>query len=380
MYVLTRYVVWEVLKFFVAALVVLTLFVTLGFGVREGLQWGAPPVVLLRIMPYLIPEMLGITIPVAMLYAVSSVFGRMTGYNEIVALKSLGISPMAVVWPALVLASFLSLVTVCMYEIAATFCRHNREQVLFDSIEQIAYSVLRSSHSLGDERYPFSATVSGVEGRKLIKPTITIRGPSPVTLTAAEAELETDLPHRTLWIIYTDSFLDFAGLRSFDSTTQRYPVPLPLLPPPRYRRDYVAMRDIPDRIAELQMGVRGLEDLREANKKLGLPESAEDNDRIADYRKEVFQLKTEPFRRWANGFSCLCFAMIGTPVAMLRRHADALTNFFVCFLPILVVYYPLMMFGEDLSTSGQLPPISFWMANVALLIPAILLMRRIIQH
>ncbi len=56
------------------------------------------------------------------------------------------------------------------------------------------------------------------------------------------------------------------------------------------------------------------------------------------------------------------------PVAMLWRHADGLTNFFVCFLPILAVYYPLLMIGEDLSTSGTLPPISFWMGNVILAI------------
>jgi len=71
----------------------------------------------------MLPEMLGITLPVAMLYAVSSAFGRMTGTNEIVALKSLGISPMVVVWPVLVLTGFLSLGTVWMYEIAATWCR-----------------------------------------------------------------------------------------------------------------------------------------------------------------------------------------------------------------------------------------------------------------
>ncbi len=123
MYILTRYVVWEVLKIFVAALVGLTLMVTLGMGFSEGSKMGLPTLVMLRTMPFMMPEMLGITIPVAMLYAVSSVFGRMTGANEIVAIKSLGINPMVVVWPVVVLAGFLSLGTVWMYEIAATWSR-----------------------------------------------------------------------------------------------------------------------------------------------------------------------------------------------------------------------------------------------------------------
>ena len=65
---------------------------------------------------------------------------------------------------------------------------------------------------------------------------------------------------------------------------------------------------------------------------------------------------------------------------MLWRHADVLTNFFVCFLPILALYYPLLMLGEDLTTSGKLPPICFWMGNVVLFIPAVLLLRKIVRH
>jgi hypothetical protein len=64
---------------------------------------------------------------------------------------------------------------------------------------------------------------------------------------------------------------------------------------------------------------------------------------------------------------------------MLWRHADVLTNFFVCFLPILALYYPLLMLSDNLITSGR-PPICFWTANVALVIPALALLRWIIRH
>ena len=68
MYILTRYVVWEVFKFFLAALAALTMMVTIGMGVKEGMQLGLPPAVLMRIMPFMPPEMLGIAMPAAMLY------------------------------------------------------------------------------------------------------------------------------------------------------------------------------------------------------------------------------------------------------------------------------------------------------------------------
>ena len=399
MYILTRYVVWEVLKYFLAALVALTLIFTFGMGFKRGiLDEGFPPLIMLRSMPFIMPEMLGITIPVAMLYSVSSVFGRMTGANEVVALKSLGISPMAVVWPVLALAAFTSLGTIWMYEIAATWCRPNFLRLGCELIEEIAYSRLQKKRSFDCDM--FSITVTGVENRDghriLIQPTITLKsqpGQHKVTLTATEAELHTNWTAGTLDIICRNGEIDVDDghmkMSFFDERT--YSVPLPKATWDPRHRDWVASRDIPGLIAEiqaeigpLQKGLRLLEKLREGEKGLGVDASRNDAPQIAaqiaDKQRQIYRLRTEPYRRWSCGFTCLCFALIGMPVAMLWRHADGLTNFFVCFLPILAVYYPLLMIGEDLSTSGTLPPISFWMGNVILTIPAVLLLRRIVRH
>ena len=109
-----------------------------------------------------------------------------------------------------------------------------------------------------------------------------------------------------------------------------------------------------------------------------MPESPEDADRSPTFAPNLSS-RAEPYRRWSNGFACLGFALVGMPVAMLWRHADVLTNFFVCFLPILALYYPLLMLSDNLSTSGR-PPICFWMANVVLVVPAVALLRWIIRH
>ena len=249
--------------------------------------------------------------------------------------------------------------------------------------------MLQKNRSFGGDNYPFSATVRRVDGRTADRAAITIKGPPEITLTAAEATLSTDLPNRLLWITFIESDVEIEGMGMVkvprtegngEVRVERYSVPIPVLPPPRYHRDYVAMRNVPQLIGELQSSLRALESIRDANKKLGVPDSPANLEKMRIFREDIPRLATEPYRRWANGFSCLCFALIGAPVAMLRRNADMLTNFFFCFLPILVIYYPLLMFGEDLSTSGRAPPISFWMANMALLLPALLLLRRIIRH
>lgn len=211
-----------------------------------------------------------------------------------------------------------------------------------------------------------------------------------MTLTAAEAVLYTK--DRQLWIEYSQSEVDIQGrMRVSFPGTEKYSVPIVVPDPPRFHRDWVAMSSIRGLIAELQTQMvqlqtklRQLERLHEASTVMGLTESSVEIDQtkneIAENNRLILRLKTEPFRRWANGFTCLCFALIGMPVAMLWRHADVLTNFFVCFLPILALYYPLLMLGEDLSTSGKLPPISFWTGNAVLTIPAIFLIRRIVRH
>jgi len=385
MFILTRYVVWDTLKYFLAALIVLTLIITLGIGVQKGLQAGLPPLIMLETMPFMLPEMLGISIPVAMLFAVSTVFGRMTALNEIIALKSLGISPMVVVWPALVLAALLSLGTVWMYEIAALWCRPAVKWIVCESIEQIAYSALKKNGSYTSDDDQLTVIVQAVEGRKLIRPIIIIRDASgnvKARFEAAEAELRSDWSQKPpiLEILCTDTKIDWGGVKWTDRGTMRYP--LPMAPPPvqRYHRDWVAMRDIPRLIGELEAGIRGIEQYREANKALGVAESPDDDAKIAYDRFQIARLRTEMHRRWSNGFTCLCFAMIGVPVAMLRRHADILANFFTCFLPILAVYYPVWMFGEHISTTGKAWPVSFWMANALLALAAVVLLRRIVRH
>jgi len=88
----------------------------------------------------------------------------------------------------------------------------------------------------------------------------------------------------------------------------------------------------------------------------------------------------EPWRRWANGFSCLCFVLVGAPMAIRMRNADFLTSFFLCFLPILLVYYPVFMLGVSRVKSGSLPPPAVWMGNVLVALWGLWLLRSVIRR
>ena len=72
--------------------------------------------------------------------------------------------------------------------------------------------------------------------------------------------------------------------------------------------------------------------------------------------------------------------LLGAPIGILRKNSDFLSSFFVCFLPILIVYYPLLMLGVDQAKSGLLPPWSVWTGNIVLLVCGVWLILRMRRY
>jgi lipopolysaccharide export system permease protein len=97
-------------------------------------------------------------------------------------------------------------------------------------------------------------------------------------------------------------------------------------------------------------------------------------------RERLFRLKTEPWRRWANGFSCFFFCIVGAPLAVKLRKSDYLTVFFMCFTPILIGYYPLLALGLNMAKNGDLPPYSVWLGNIICGLVGVCLLRSVNRH
>jgi lipopolysaccharide export LptBFGC system permease protein LptF len=120
--------------------------------------------------PYILPQAMQFAVPGAMLLATTSVYGRMASYNEIVAVKSLGISPMVLIWPALVLATLVSFAETVLNDVAMSWGRLGTERVFYASIEDVAYNQLRIRHTYNMGN--INITVRNVVGRRLIEPTV----------------------------------------------------------------------------------------------------------------------------------------------------------------------------------------------------------------
>jgi lipopolysaccharide export system permease protein len=396
MRILTHYVLGELLKVFLISLAGLTTLLVVVVVVREAQDADLPLAQVLQLIPYALPEALRMTVPVTLLLACTSVFARMSGANEVVAAKALGISPLVLFWPALGLAASLSLVTVWLNDLAVSWGRNGMQGVVMGSIDEIIYSVLRSQHRYNSQF--FAINVKGVEGRRLLRPIVSVqpRGTSPaMTLTAEWAELQSDTAEGVLRITLHKGMID-GGKMTGQLPDDPHKMDIPLTDASRgnnvtYRPpSWLPLRVIPGEVAKQQATIERCE--QEMAAQAAYQMLCGDFDALTgpmwdaslDLRRTeqslLYRLQTEPHRRWSAGFSCLCFAWVGVPVAIRLRNRDFLTSFFLCFLPILIVYYPLLMFGIRFTQAGTIPPCSAWLGNILLGIWGAWVLRKIVRY
>jgi lipopolysaccharide export system permease protein len=206
MRILTRYILIELTTAFTVILGSMTVFIFLGLVGKEAVEKGLGLGPILRMLPYILPEAMQYSVPGALLLATTSVYGRVSSSNEIVAVKSLGITPMVMIWPMLTLSCVISLAAVVLND-AAAWGRGGVDRVFLESLEEIAYGHLRATQSFSTDR--LTVHVKRLEGERLIRPTIQVESsdgapPSLITAEAAELRADTDTGLVSIKLYNTD--------------------------------------------------------------------------------------------------------------------------------------------------------------------------------
>jgi lipopolysaccharide export system permease protein len=378
---LHRSIVLDTLKVFAATTLVAMLLMTLGGGAKEGISRGLPPTLVLRIMPYLLPEVLRFVIPGCLLFAVCSVYGQMSAANEVTALKSLGINPLRIVWPALVLAYALSMFTYWLYDLCAVWARPSLQRQVAQSVDEIVYGYLKSNRSFRSQGV--SIVVRDIVADRLISPMVRIeagKDSKAVVLMAEQARLRAEPTRGVLHIecdrghlevpgkgslSFPDGFVQDVALRDFNAMDDDQLSPAAL-----------GLARIPSQVKKEREEIAKLLRAKQERPAQENAAKAQEAEMLRFRRERLNRLLAEPSRRLSNGLGCLCFSIVGVPVALLRRSADVMSIFFLCFVPILLLYYPLLMLGESLARQGTYPQYSVWLADLALLSAGILLLFR----
>jgi lipopolysaccharide export system permease protein len=393
---ITRYLVGEIVKIFVVALVSLTFLILLiGVG-RELLREGLGPLSVIQLLPYVLPLSLQHSVPATALFSVCCVYGRMAADGEVATIKAIGVSPLQLIKPAVIFATVLSPGVVLLSDLSVSWGKPGVAQVVLQSLEDIAYRFLKSQHTYSSP-HGFTIHVQDVDGRRLIHPTMKIRSRAGTTieLTAREGSLRLEPGTQTLLLNVVDSLVEGGeGIQGVAPGETEFRISLG-----RALRQRDISRESPSDLALREVAVETIAEERRTQQAIGElaahtgfsilsgrweeiagQPGQELQGRIKNSERRLSRLQTEPWRRWAQGFSCLCFVLVGAPLAMIARTADYWTTFGICFLPTLIIYYALFMLGMDQAKAGAWPPYSVWLGNVVLMAIGISLMERVRRY
>ena len=350
--------------------------------VEEARDRGIGPDIVIQLIPYMVPKALMFAMPATCLFSVCVVFGRMAAENELTAIASMGLSKSVVVMPAIILAFALSLFAVWLNDISFAWSFWGVDRVVTASMDKIIYGVLQQEGSFKTD--DFSIEVAGVNERELIQPMLTFNTSNNkgIRAIAASATLESNPDRHELLFTMHNGFVDAEGKASyrFDDYEQHA---VPLKSPEKIAKAFddpahLYLNQINDAIKKQSQGIDQMtqDDAVAAATQwicgdmVGLTSQVwqDRSEQLQEATYRHHRLHVVPHRRWANGFSCLAFAVIGIPIAMKLKAGNFATTFGICFLPILLIYYPLFMVGLNGAKQMTLPAYGAWLGNIVCLV------------
>ncbi|MFO0843657.1 MAG: LptF/LptG family permease [Gemmataceae bacterium] len=391
--ILFRMILWELCKVFVISLLGITGILLIAGIIAEASQQGLGPTQILAAIPLLVPSTLPYTIPATTLFAACVVYGRLSADNEVLAIKACGVNVLHVVKPGLVLGLVMSGATLGLYYHVIPYTHHLLREMVFRDAEGMLYSVLARNGMISHVQMPYSMFVKGVQGKKLLNPVIKRRnakGQIDLVAHAREADLRVDTANRLLLIrmrhcvvISEDGDRGYSEDKKLDvplekiENTNRRARDMTWVELVQRRKDLAEeMEDVAEEIAaksaELLLGrhaadlPKHVQNLKEKHKGL------EHQDRL---------IYVEMLMRPALSLGCLCFILVGCPIGIMFSRGDYLGAFITCFLPIVIVYYPLLLAGTNMAKEGRLNEVVLvFAADLAVLVGSLSLFRWLLKH
>lgn len=401
--ILQRYVWWEVARAFAMALVTMTgIFVLFMVAAQAMGSRMLTPRDVMTLIPYIIPSTLPYTAPVSLLFAVTVVYGRIAGDNEVIAVKSAGLSVMTVIWPTIFLGAAVSAILWHANRTWIPMSAHEAKMVLFRDMEDVVYKFLKRDKQFSLPGSPISIKVQDVEDRLLIKPTFWKKGPGDsiaTTIQAKAARLHFNMEEKKIVVDLEEGVVQNHGdgeeVAILPQGMESFEFPLP----DDRRNKGFSLKTVQEYTnAELE------ENMADARRHLALDRKREaiaagfmfgagKPDQVAwgdvkdafinhaEYRKKNNEWETEKQLRTSMAFGSLLFVVLGAPIGIRFAKRDFLSAFMTCFLPIIGLYYPLMLLGINIGKEGAWPPYQvLWVSNLVLALLAGWVYPRILKY
>ena len=351
MRLLDRYILREILPPFVIALLVFTFILIIPFIIDMAEQLiakGVPAPTLLRLTATLVPQALGLTIPMAFLLAILVGLGRLSGDREIVVMMACGVSPYRMLRPVLVAAAVCWAATSWVMIEAIPNENQNYREITMRIVADRAEGQVRAREFFED--FPdvvlYVREIPAGGGWQDVFAANTKNAAQPIIYVARRGRMVVDRQKKTIEMVLED------GARHTTKAAQpaTYEVErfqqtmLSLNPESVFPRTGPARGDRELPIAELQAKVAEFQ-------ARGLP-----------HHNQVIEIH----KKFSIPLACFVFAVLGAALGISNRRDGKLASF-VLGIGVIFVYY-VIMFSAHAMTKGALLPawLAMWVPNIVL--------------
>jgi lipopolysaccharide export system permease protein len=313
---------------------------------------GIPLSYILRLLYYLLPSFLVLTIPMATLLSVLLTFNRLSGDNEITAFKASGVSLYQMTPPVLMLAFLAYVATTVLSLYSLPRANYNSRSLLFQIASSKAHVGVRDRVFNDD----FEGLVLYIE--RIIPKTFKwenvfisdSRNPSEVnTIIAREGEILSDPQQLTVTLKLKNGAIHKLGRH-----------------PEVYQKiDFSAY----NLRLTLKTGLKGKQNGEKNPSDMSLRELIEViqtlRSKKADFKSQWIKIH----EKFSIPFACLVFSIIGIPLGLQSQAARAGKSIgFAWSIGVLFVYYLMTNAGTSLAERGAIPlEVGMWFPNAIFL-------------
>ncbi|HXE95794.1 MAG TPA: LPS export ABC transporter permease LptF [Dongiaceae bacterium] len=344
--ILSFYIIREISSLFLLGIVIFTLVLLMGRLISLTdlvVSHGVPIADVSRMILYLIPSFLVLTIPMAFLLAVLLAFGRLSADNEIVVLKASGLSLVQMLPPVIVCALVAVLLGLGASSIGVPWGNSAFRELSLQVLKRNITATIREKTFWDDipgvvmytEQYDeVSHTLKGVvisDGRNPDRPMTIFARDGIITSAAGSQALLLSLHNGSIHIAGNAGLYRLVHFGEYDMTVGEK------------ANGAARSRKEPDmRLSELQ-------------------------DRINDSGTSAMdrlKMLTEFHSRFTFPFASLVFAILAVPLGIQNRRSGKSGGFTVS-ISIILAYYVLTAVVRNLAEKGDVPPaIMLWVPNL----------------
>jgi lipopolysaccharide export system permease protein len=368
MKLIDRFVSRELLVNVGFAIAVLSLVLVVGNIFRKLLpllvNHDVPMEYLITFIAYVLPFSLIFTIPWGLLTAILLVFGRLSADNELVALRSNGVSVTRVCIPLAGIALVCTAICLWLNVQVAPAAQEKLRSTIFDLATRNPMALFGSDQVI--DQFPGRRIYVGKkEGNKLENITVFEMNQNslPIKVTYARTGmLEADLANKQILMhLYAARYQERDAKDPFN---------------PRKIRDGINMVEgtLPISLEELYEK----EKKRPSRSALSIEQLLEQLK--SENQQERSASRTEINKRFSFPFACIAFAIIGVPLGVTAHRRETSIGFAMALI-VAVTYFLFVIIGDTLrGNPGVHPELLVWFPNVLFIVLGAFLFRRLSEQ